>query len=518
MRFEIMSKKPPFRNARKGGVATNKERLLPRRQDGEAAGCRLREPSARNSSVPSSPHILLVNPWITDFAAYNLWIKPLGLLSIAGLLRQHGFRVTLVDCLDFPIEKSRYGDGKFLRTIIEKPKHLSSVPRNYSQYGIPEPILMGRLMSIDKPDLIGITSGMTYWYPGLFKTIKLLKQSFKDVPIVLGGIYATLCHDHARQFSGADFVFQRGDKSEALKLISDLTNSQIGPNPLNEIGQAPNCNINSLEFHNSKSEIHNFLSMPPYPAFDLYSQLDYVCVRTSTGCPLRCTYCASPLLHGRFSQRDPLDVVDEIQYWVDQYNVKNVAFYDDALLVESSSRIIPILEELIRRNVRPYFHTPNGLHVSEVTREVADLLFRSQFRTIRLGFETSNEIEQHETGGKVDNPAFRNAVSNLRKAGFAQHEIGVYIMAGLPHQESGHVEETVAFVKQIGAKPFLVEYSPIPGTPLFEETKRVSRFDIENEPLYHNNSILPCQWEGFTPEDLKKLKRSLKESVHTTGV
>ena len=248
----------------------------------------------------------------------------------------------------------------------------------------------------------------------------------------------------------------------------------------------------------------------PYPLFDLYSRLDYVCIRTSIGCPLRCTYCASHILHGKFVQRDPLDVVDEIQYWVDQHNVKNIAFYDDALLVEPSSHIVPILEELIRRNVRPYFHTPNGLHVKEIDREMAKLLFRSQFKTIRLGFETSDEIGQHETGGKVDNPVFRKAVSNLRKAGFSRHEIGVYVMAGLPRQESRSVRETVAFVRQIGARPFLVEYSPIPGTPLFEEAKKVSRFDIENEPLYHNNSILPCQWEGFTPEDLRRLKETVK--------
>jgi hypothetical protein len=48
----------------------------------------------------SSPHILLINPWITDFAAYNFWIKPLGLLHIASLLRENGFRVTLIDCID----------------------------------------------------------------------------------------------------------------------------------------------------------------------------------------------------------------------------------------------------------------------------------------------------------------------------------------------------------------------------------------------------------------------------------
>ncbi|MGD2036453.1 MAG: B12-binding domain-containing radical SAM protein, partial [Desulfobacterales bacterium] len=46
------------------------------------------------------PHILLVNPWIHDFAAYDFWAKPLGLLYLAALLRSHGLSVSYIDCLD----------------------------------------------------------------------------------------------------------------------------------------------------------------------------------------------------------------------------------------------------------------------------------------------------------------------------------------------------------------------------------------------------------------------------------
>jgi hypothetical protein len=37
-----------------------------------------------------SKQILLINPWIHDFAAYDFWLKPLGLLYLGGLLRQNG--------------------------------------------------------------------------------------------------------------------------------------------------------------------------------------------------------------------------------------------------------------------------------------------------------------------------------------------------------------------------------------------------------------------------------------------
>jgi radical SAM superfamily enzyme YgiQ (UPF0313 family) len=437
-----------------------------------------------------APHILLINPWITDFAAYNFWIKPLGLLRIAGLLRMNGFRITLIDCTDYSAKTNRYGDGTFLKTKIEKPLPLKSIPRNFSQYGIPEEILLKRFSMLEeKPDVIGISSGMTYWYPGVFKVIEIAKKVFSNVPIILGGIYATLCSEHAKKHSGVDIVFNGRRELEVLKLISELTGSEIG----------------SFEFRNSQSAIRN----DNYPAFDLYAQLDYVCVATTRGCPLTCSYCASPFLAKGFFRRDPFEVVDEIEYWMGKYRVNNIAFYDDALLIEPSRHIIPILKEIIKRDIHCNFHTPNGLHIKEMDEEVASLLFRTRFKTIRLGFETSNEAMQFETGGKVDNHAFKHAIKHLKRAGYSGEEIGVYVMAGLPGQKVEEVEESIAFVKEERARPMLVEYSPIPHTPLFEKAKKMSQFDLENEPLHHNNSILPCQWDGFTTADYRRLKEEL---------
>jgi len=248
----------------------------------------------------------------------------------------------------------------------------------------------------------------------------------------------------------------------------------------------------------------------PYPSFDLYPHLDYVCITTTRGCPFRCTYCASPILSKGFVRRNPLKVVDEIEHWTTQFHIHNIAFYDDGLLVEPSNHFIPMMKEVIRRDIQCNFHTPNALHISEMDEEVAQLLFRGGFRTIRFGFETSIEATQIETGGKVDNQEFRRAIKYLKRAGYSGQEIGVYIMAGLPGQRVGEVEESLAFVKETGAKPILVEYSPIPHTPLFEKAKKSSQFDLENEPLYHNNSILPCQWEGFTLSDFRRLKEGLR--------
>jgi radical SAM superfamily enzyme YgiQ (UPF0313 family) len=392
----------------------------------------------------------------------------------------------LVDCLDFYSKTKKYGDGNFFKTRIEKPAPLKLISRHYCQYGIPEEILLKRLILLEeKPDLIGITSEMTYWYPGVFKLIEITKNIFKEVPVILGGIYATLCYDHAQKHSGADIVFKGGNEREVLKLIAGLTHTEF---------RIPNSTFRNIS----------------YPAFDLYPQLDYVCIATSRGCPFRCTYCASHLLTDGFSRRDPVNVADEIEYWTTQFQVNNIAFYDDALLIEPSDHFVPMMKELLKKEIECHFHAPNALHIRAIDQEVADLLFGCHFRTIRLGFETSVGKNQIETGGKVTNKELQRSIQCLKRAGYLGEEIGIYIMAGLPGQRVGEVQESIAFVKEAGAKPILVEYSPIPHTPLFEEAKKFSPFDIENEPLFHNNTIFPCQWEGFTLTDFRRLKENLR--------
>jgi len=94
-----------------------------------------------------SKKVLIINPWIHDFAAYDFWIKPLGLLYLGGLLRQNGHEVHFIDCLDpfhpamhkiisKPPKRHSSGNGKFFRQIIPTPDPLKMFSRNYCRYGI----------------------------------------------------------------------------------------------------------------------------------------------------------------------------------------------------------------------------------------------------------------------------------------------------------------------------------------------------------------------------------------------
>jgi radical SAM superfamily enzyme YgiQ (UPF0313 family) len=179
-------------------------------------------------------------------------------------------------------------------------------------------------------------------------------------------------------------------------------------------------------------------------------------------------------------------------------------------MADSEKHFMPMARELLRRGIRCRFHTPNGIHGREISDEIASLMYEVGLKTVRLGLETSDTIRQKQIGDKITNKEMARAITYLRETGFLREDIGVYILAGLPGQRVSEVEESIRFVRACGATPKLAEYSPIPQTPLWETAVRVSEFDLKGEPLFHNNSILPCRWEGLTWEDLQELKLGLR--------
>ncbi|HRS82319.1 MAG TPA: radical SAM protein [Smithellaceae bacterium] len=452
-----------------------------------------------------SKNLLLINPWIYDFAAYDFWMKPLGLLYLGGLLRANRHRVSYIDCLNPYSEPMRnktgrspkrhaYGHGRFFRQAIEKPPALEAIPRSYCRYGMDPDLFRAQLRRFPQTDMVLVTSMMTYWYPGVFDTIKIVREMLPGVPVVLGGKYASLCHDHALAKSGADYViYGRGEK-KVLELLKNVFGEDILFDP-----------------------DENDLDALPYPVFDLAGRLDQVPLITSLGCPYRCSYCSSHLFYGRYRKRNPGKVADEIEYWHRHFGVQDFSFYDDALLVDPENMIVPLLHDLRRRGLSCRFHCPNGLHVREIDASLGRLLFESGFKTIRFGFETANFEEQQETGGKVRNDDLRRAVAHLKEAGYKTRDIGVYLLCGLPDQKARDVEESIDFVVRCGARPVLAEYSPIPGTPMWPQAVAASVFDIQREPLYHNNTLLCCRNHDFSEEAYRRMKTRIQALSKENG-
>lgn len=352
---------------------------------------------------------LLVNPWIYDFKCHDFWIKPYGLLRIATLLKNNGFEVDLIDCMDrydpdmsqYKAKDKSFGRGDFYSEELAKPDPYKKVPRKYKRYGLTADVFKKKLEAIQRPDIILVSSGVSYSYEGVFLAIDLIIDRFPSVKLVLGGIYATLCIGHAQKHSKANLVWQGDVNNNFIRILNQFTGTKIE--------QTTDIKLKEL-----------------VPDYSFYPDTPYAAVKFTAGCPFNCTYCAIKQLCEGYYQRNTDNIIKELEGYKAR-GIQNIAFYDDALLYKNYF-IKGVLKEIIKRGLKFVFHASNGLHAAYIDEETATLMKSAGFVEPRVSLETTDYELQKKTGSKVTCETFEKAIKNLKKAGFKNNDIGVYIL------------------------------------------------------------------------------------------
>ncbi len=469
---------------------------------------------------PQRPRALLVVPPVYDFAFYDLFTAPFGLVRIGRWLSAAGYDVRLVDALRTDDERSRElrgaprrrpdGTGKAFRTRVEWPAGPLPVDRSFARYGIVAESFRTRIADAFEgaaPDVALVTSGMTYWYPGVVEAVQTVRAAHPLASIAVGGVYASLLPEHCAAATGADLVAAGSSTADLAAFLGRLG-----------------------------------LPVPtgaPHGAV-VDSGRGFAAVRLNEGCPYRCDYCASHMLCPRFEPGDPYAAAAEVSRLSEREGVRNFAFYDDALLVDRKRVFAAFFERFAAGGAADTgaagadpgpgaaqssvkFHLPNAVHMSHLDADIAGLMNRAGVQEVRLGFESDSDAfhAAHDAGSgpKVaggeaaddngtagDGAALSNAVNALRAGGFSPDRIGVYVLAGLPGQRRGEVERSVRTAGEQGVNVYVSEFSPVPGTPIWERCVELCELPIGEEPLYQNNTLLPMAWEGFTRADLAAVK------------
>ncbi|MFP4461166.1 MAG: B12-binding domain-containing radical SAM protein [Thermotogota bacterium] len=448
--------------------------------------------------------ILLINPWIYDVASFDYWLKPLGLLMLARKLKESNHDLRLIDCLDrYDTDLIHYtgkgvkskwnGTGKFYPEIVKKPLQMSHIPRYFKRYGLPKILFEKKLNDLKEsgfyPDSTFITSAMTYWYPGPFEAIKTVKKFLPNSKVFLGGNYANLMPEHSI-LSGADDICTKSKMSEVLAFL----NSKGIP---------------------IKQEIKPQIDL--IPLYELYQHpMSHLVFFTSLGCPYKCTYCATPFLQD-FVQEEPQRLVEAIDKYSQMFNVKNIAFFDDAILINHINHFDQILRHLIDKGFKQrgiMIHIPNGIHAKLLTPTTADLMMKANVKTIKVALETLNPQLQASTGGKVTNNDFYRAISILNRSGFTKKELSAFIMINLPGQGFKEAIEIHDVCKRLDILPEINEYTPIPGTIDFKKVFGENKLPTGFDPLLLNNTILSFSWNnGLTIEEIELIKNYNKKVI-----
>ena len=425
--------------------------------------------------------ILLINPPIYDFSAYDFWLKPYGMLRVAGFLRgQAEFRLfDYLDRLDPRVPQRSYradpwGRGDFYWELTDKPVIFSDLRRRFKRFGLPR-TTFAEFLSNEKPfDHAFVQTVMSYWYLGVEEVIADLRKYSPHTKIILGGVYTALCPSHARRL-GAELV------------------------------------VEGLDLH----PLWRFLGTTPQqhslPLWDLYPRLQTGILKLADGCPFRCTYCSVPQVYPKFRARPLERSLAELE-WLIRCGAKDIAFYDDALLFKPDEILMPFLNAVLQRGLEVRFHTPNALNARFISRELAESMMQAGFRNIYLGFESSAYAWQKKTASKVYSEELERAVENLLRAGADLRHIHAYIIVGHPMADEQQVEESLRFANRLGIRVMLSEFSPIPGTPDGELCRRWINLD---EPLGHNKTAFTLISLGET--ETNRLKNLAARCNHRLG-
>ncbi len=417
---------------------------------------------------------LLINPYIEDFTAYDLWIKPLGLYKLSYVLKKVGFDIKFIDLLDMshpsvPVKfskKRENGSGKFYFEYIQKPEILPKIERRFKRYGIPLWAFKEELKSLKDVEIVLITSTIAYWYRGIRTTISVIKEIFGNIPIVVGGIYPTLYYEHSKTI-GASFIV-KGSFEENLPPIFEIV-----------FGKKFNFDF----------EI--------FPDYSISRDKTSMAVQTSKGCPYNCSYCASKKIEPVFFQY-PLEYNLKNFEILKNLKIKNIAFYDDALLYNKVEHLKKILKNLKERDFNFCFHTPNGLDPKEIDEELAYLFKEMNFKTIRLSVDFLNK--------KIRSEKLKEVMESFFKAGYKVGEIEAYILVGFPEQNFEEIKEALFDLFNLKIKSKFAYLSPIEGTGIWKILKEKGYVKDGEDPLLSNKLIFPYRFKGISPEELKKLK------------
>ena len=401
------------------------------------------------SGHPQDKTAILINPPVYDTQYWAQWSQPYGLLRIASLLRQRGYR--RVELFDF-MEVNEKGKVHQHRINVEEEYHEEDEPtRPVRPYVIEKD---GQSLELFKhhfgttwrefdrrikehgfdrepPDEIWVSGVMTYWWESVRDLTIRLKRRWGDrTTILLGGIYPTLVPEHAAENTDADLIVV-GEIEDANDLWTDL----------------------SLYDH------------PP----------KYAIITPSRGCPYNCAYCAQSTLNGgrrKVQYREPEDVVTEIQDKNDRFGIRDFAFYADFLLWDFERYFVKILERIVREKIPVRLHAPEGLDTVSLSRSqrLVDLMKEAHFQKLYLPVESVDHDYLRELNRKhVNLNCFVTAVKRCETAGFRLRnlEVNAFVLYGLPKEKIDDVVKTVLLVSEIVGSIIPMLFTPVPTTSVF---------------------------------------------------
>jgi anaerobic magnesium-protoporphyrin IX monomethyl ester cyclase len=353
-----------------------------------------------------------------------------------------------------------------------------------------------------------------------YKFIKRVKKAIPWVTILAGGPHATALSIHTmKECSEIDFlVFGEGEHTivELFKAIE----GKMKPISLNGI-----CYRNNGEVvQNEPRELINNLDEIPFPAFELlkkngfrYSRRSFNLtdnvgvIMSSRGCPFNCAFCFKATFGNRLRRRSPQNVVNEMQWQIKEFSVKEFQFLDDLFAV-NSNWLNKFFDELNNQNLKVPWKCLS--RVNSVNEEDFRNMHKHGCYGIEFGIESGNDQVLKDANKGITTVQIRKAFKTAKKIGFLT--FGFFIF-GLIKDTHKTIKQTLKFAKEI--RPDLCGFAvllPFPGTQIYSQLPEDLRFKWEKFNSYYDKQALPFSLCSVSPHDLRKYAQQADAEVSGT--
>jgi len=365
---------------------------------------------------------------------------PLGIETLAPVVRQHGHRVRMFD------------------TCHPRMKMTDII----------------RAVNAEQPDVLALSFLSTTTYPAAKEMAKGLKTAAGHIPIILGGVFASMNAEHVlKDCFHADCI----GVGEGEELLPDYLENIDNPSAVAGLVWRDGSRVVSNPHRPLIRDLDRF----PYPDRDSL-QIDYIeslpldvpavlsldrfcTVQTSRGCPYGCIYCDIPSLSGgKWRHRSAEHVLGEMQQLNDA-GYRSIYLTDDHFLLKRR-RINAICRGIIERGLE--FSWGCEGRVDSAAVDQLPIMSRANCTFLAYGVEAGTQKILDRLNKNVTLEQIEFAVSEAKRQGIARAH--GFFLVGSPGETEEDIGKSFRFAARLRLDTFgfnrLCVYR---GTPLWQE-------------------------------------------------
>jgi radical SAM superfamily enzyme YgiQ (UPF0313 family) len=328
------------------------------------------------------------------------------------------------------------------------------------------------------PDLVAFSS-TTNMYPYVKKWSKWIKDGYKKINIVCGGVHPTISPEEVIQNPYIDVACIGEGEDSIVELCDKLINGK----DINRIEGLWVKDISGKIYKNRIRPAIQDLDSLPFPDRDIfdYKNLHFESERCATimlsrGCPYSCAYCCNDILRKIYAKggcryvrfRSVPSAIRELRLILRNYpSIKRFAFDDD---------ILPLDKVWFREFARQYkkeiaLPYECNLHPNLVNEEIVVLLKESGCNQVDMGIESGSDFIRNQILNRnITKEQLVNAFVLCKRNGL---RIYSYNMVGLPFENLGMILETVKMNAALPTDANQVTiFYPYSKTPLYNICKK----------------------------------------------